>query len=476
MRDYSLYDTVVVGAGPNGLAAAIRMAQEGYRVQVVEANNKIGGGVRSAACTRPGFVHDLCSAIHPLAAGSPFLKTLLLQQYGLQWIQPPYPLAHPLDNGQAVVLQRSLAETAQGLGADRNRYSWLLAPLVEAWEPLTDEVLRPLLHWPTHPLLLMQFGMRALVPAHGLAKRMFVTEEARALFAGLAAHSMLPLTRAASSAFALLLGAAAHTVGWPFPRGGAQQLANALSACLQALGGSIKTNTPVQTLADLPKARAVLLDTSLQTAGMLLADRLPDWFLQRVENYRYGPGVFKIDYALEEPIPWTAPACYKAGTLHLGGTLEEITAAEQAVAEGRLPEQPFVLLAQHSLFDPSRAPAKKHTAWAYCHVPLHSTADMTARIEQQIERFAPGFTQRIIARHTAGPADLQRRNANLVGGDINGGTADLAQLLARPLPRPVPYRLPSPGFYLCSSAAPPGGGVHGMCGYHAAEAVLRDLS
>src|ERR1044071_1703404 len=468
------YDAIVVGSGPNGLAAAIRLAQERSSVLVLEANDSIGGGARTAELTLPGFLHDVCSAIHPLAIGSPFFRRLPLEQYGLKWIQPDFPLAHPLDDGTAVVLKRSVSATAQGLGADRTNYEKLMAPMVSNWENLAVEFLQPLVHFPRHPLQLARFGQRALRSATTLARNWFAAQPARALFAGLAAHSFLPLEQIPSAAFGLVLGLFGHSVGWPLPRGGAQQLANALAAHLRILGGEIQPGQTVDNIAQLPPARAILLYLTPPQPLRLSASRLPASYRRRLEQYRYGPGVYKVDYALSAPIPWKAEQCSLAGTVHLGGTIDEVAAAEREVANGRPPEKPFVLLTQPTLFDKNRAPNGKHIVWAYCHVPNSSSFEMVERIENQIERFAPGFRDCVLARHTKGCADLEKNNANLVGGDINGGAADLWQLLARPVFNLTPYRTAIPGIYLCSSSTPPGGGVHGMCGFHAAEAAIRD--
>lgn len=474
MPDRFAYDAVIVGSGPNGLAAAIRLAQEKLTVLVLEAGPTIGGGTRSAELTLPGFIHDLCSAIHPLGAGSPFLRRLPLPHYGLEWIQPEFPLAHPLDDGTAAVLHRSLDATAEGLGADRDHYRALMSPLVSDWEHLAAEFLRPLLHVPAHPFLLARFGWHAMRSAEALAQKWFTGQSARALFAGLAAHSFLPLEQPPSAAFGLVLGLLAHTVGWPLPRKGSQQIADSLAALLRDLGGEIRAHAPVADISSLPPARATLLDVTPRQLLDLGRDRLPLSYRKKLETFRYGPGVFKVDYALSTPIPWLANDCRRAGTVHLGGTFEEIAASERQVAGGQCPERPFVLVTQPTLFDPSRAPEGKHITWAYCHVPNGSNVDMTGPIEDQLERFAPGFRSRILARHTLNCAAIERKNANLVGGDINGGAAHLWQLLARPVLSPTPYRTPVPGLYLCSSSTPPGGGVHGMCGFHAAEAALRD--
>ncbi len=466
------YDAVVVGSGPNGLAAAIELARAGRSVLVREAAESIGGGLRSGELTLPGFVHDLCSAVHPLAAASPFFRTLPLAEHGLEWIEPPLPLAHPLDGGDAAVLHRSVAETAEGLGTDAKGYRGVFEPLVADWGRLENALLGPLVRLPRHPLALARFGVSALQPAAAFARRRFRDETARALFAGLAAHSILPLESLGSASFGLVLGTTGHAVGWPLPRGGSQRVADALASYLRTLGGEIQTGTPVESLEEL-SAPTVLCDVSPRQLLRLAGDRLPSRYRRALERFPYGPGVFKLDWALSGPIPWTAPACAQAGTVHLGGTLEEIAASEQAPARGETSERPFVLLAQPSLFDESRAPEGRHTAWAYCHVPNGSTVDRTEAIERQIERFAPGFQERVLARSASSPADLERRNANLVGGDIGGGSNELRHLVARPVLRPVPYLTPLEGVYLCSASTPPGGGVHGMCGYLAARAALR---
>jgi len=468
-------DAIVVGSGPNGLAAAITLARAGCAVRVLEANSTIGGGARSAELTRPGFVHDLCSAIHPLARGSPFFRTLPLEHHGLKWIQPPIALAHPLDDGGAACLRQNLAAPNDSLGRDENAWRQMMRPLVRDWEKLAAEFLQPMLHFPRHPLALARFGLSALAPAAWLARRRFRDERARALFAGLAAHSFLPLDIAGSAAFGLVLGAAGHAVGWPLPQGGAQAISNALAAHLLELGGKIETDSRVENLAQVKEARAVLFDTTCWQFARIAAQELPRRYRRRLERFRHAPGVFKIDYALAAPLPWRAAECRAAGTIHLGGSLEEIAKSEREVANGRSPARPFVLVAQPSLFDESRAPHGQHTLWAYCHVPHGSTCDMTKAIEQQLERFAPGFRDCVLARHTTDAAGLERSNSNLLGGDINGGATHLWQLFARPVVSPAPYRTPLPGIYLCSASTPPGGGVHGMCGYHAARTALRDL-
>ena len=457
-------DAVVVGSGPNGLAAAITLARAGRSVLVLEAAETVGGGMRSAELTLPGFVHDVCSAVHALAVGSPFLRELALPEL----VHPPAPLAHPLDDGTAVTLERSVELTAAGLDeGDGDAWIRLFGPFVDRADALMDDVLGPL-RVPRHPLLLARFGLPALRTAHGLARRAYRGARARALFAGLAAHSMLPLSAAGSASFGVVLGVLGHAYGWPVVRGGSGRLADALVAELRSLGAGIETGTRVASLADLPRARAVLLDVTPRQVLELAADRLPAGYARRLRRYRYGPGAFKLDYALDGPIPWRAPECARAGTVHLGGTLAEVAAAEAAPGH----ERPFVLVAQQSLFDETRAPDGKHTVWAYAHVPNGWRGDATDAIEGQLERFAPGFRDRVLARAARGPAELERYDENYVGGDINGGLQDLRQLFGRPVPRLVPYATPVPGLYLCSSSTPPGGGVHGMCGHHAARAAL----
>jgi phytoene dehydrogenase-like protein len=471
----SEYDAVVIGSGPNGLAAAITLARAGRSVLVLEANATIGGGARSAELTLPGFLHDVCSAVHPLAAGSPFFQTLPLERFGLEWIQPEISLAHPLDNGSAACLWRDVDETAARLNDDAIAYRRLMRPLVLNWTKLAPEFLQPMLHFPRHPIALGRFGLSAICPAQFFANSYFKSAPARALFAGIAAHSFLPLTAPASAAFALVLGMAGHAVGWPIPRGGSQTIANALAAYLRELGGKIETNRRVQDLRDLPSSRAFFFDTSVWQFAHIARNQLPTRYRRRLENFRHAPGVFKIDYALSERVPWKASECRRAGTIHLGGTLEEIALGENEVSRGAHPKRPFVLVAQQSLFDETRAPRGQHTLWSYCHVPHGSDSDMSERIERQIERFAPGFRDCIRARHITTPRDLERSNPNLAGGDINGGAANLWQLIARPVLSSNPYRTPLAGVYLCSSSTPPGGGVHGMCGYHAASAALREV-
>ena len=465
---------MIVGAGPNGLAAAIVMARAGRRVVVLEGQDTPGGGCRSAELTLPGFVHDTCSTVHALALASPFLRALPLAEHGLELAHPEAPLAHPLDDGTAVMLERSVELTARGLGPDERAWRRLFGPLVRDADPLFRELLGPL-RPPRHPLVMARFGLSGLRSARGLARSRFEGERARALLAGSCAHAMLSLRTPASAAFGLVLTMSAHAVGWPVARGGSQRLTDALVAHLRSLGGTVETGRPVELLDELDTAASapVLLDLTPRQILRVAGDRLPDGYRRRLSRYRYGPGIFKLDWALDGPIPWRAPETARAGTVHLGGTLDEIAASEDAAVSGRHHERPFVLLVQPSLFDPTRAPAGKHTAWAYCHVPSGSTRDMTGAIEAQVERFAPGFRDLIAARSAMDSAEVERRNPNYVGGDINGGSQDLRQLFTRPVARPVPYSTPVPGLFICSSSTPPGGGVHGMCGYWAARAALR---
>jgi phytoene dehydrogenase-like protein len=467
------FDAVVAGSGPNGLAAAITLQQKGLRVLLLEAKKTIGGGMRSAELTLPGFTHDICSAVHPLAAASPFFTTLPLHEHGLEFIYPQVAAAHPFDDGTAAVLAGSVEDTARGLGKDAEAYRRLIQPIVNDWPVLAPELLGPL-HWPEDVSSLVRFGLVGLSAATQLAKR-FHTREARGLLAGMAAHSIQPLTNLSTSAIALVLMTTGHVKGWPVPRRGSVAIADALASYFVSLGGVIETGVEVTNFAQLPSSRCVLLDLTPRQLLRLGGHRWSSLYRWQLERYRYGMGVFKIDWALAERIPFTAAGCRQAGTIHIGNTLEEITASEALTAAGGYPDRPFVLLAQPSVFDPSRAPQGRHTAWAYCHVPNGSRKDMTEAIEGQVERFAPGFRARILGRHVFDTAQLEDYNANYIGGDINGGIIDIRQLFTRPALRWSPYRTSEKGIYICSSSTPPGGGVHGMCGYHAARRALKDV-
>lgn len=467
------FDAIVVGSGPNGLAAGIVLQQAGLSVLIIEAKNVIGGGLRSAELTLPGFVHDVCSAIHPLALGSPFFTTLPLDQHGLEYIYPDLAAAHPFDDGAAAVLNTDLALTAKALGNDEQAYLNLIGPVVRNWPDIAPDVLGPL-RFPKHPLAMAKFGLHALTSATFLAKR-FTTPEAKGLWAGMAAHAIQPLSNAATSAIGLVLMAAAHLKGWPIPAGGSKSIANALASYFTSLGGKIETGFYVKSLDQLPSSKAVLFDVTPRQLLQIAGHKFSSIYRWQLEKYRYGMGVFKIDWALDGPAPFTNTDARRAGTVHLGNTLEEIVHSEQVAASGNHAERPFVLFAQQSLFDHSRAPEGKHTAWAYCHVPNGSPVDMTDAIERQVERFAPGFRDRILAKHTMNTAEVEAYNPNYIGGDINGGIIDIGQLFTRPALRYSPYRTSAKGLYICSSSTPPGGGVHGMCGYHAAKQALKDI-
>jgi phytoene dehydrogenase-like protein len=466
------YDAVVIGAGPNGLAAAITMAQHGKSVVVYEAQQEIGGAARSAELTLPGFTHDLCSSVYPLAIGSPFFRALPLARHGLEWILPPAAVAHPFDDGTAVTLERSVDATAAELDVDEPAYRKLMTPLVAAWDGLDSDLLGPL-RLPRHPWNLSRFGVLASQPGRRLAEVRFKAERAKGLFAGLVAHSMLPLEYWGSAAFGLVLAISGHAVGWPIARGGAQKVTDALTLHLRSLGGEIITNRPVRSLGELPASRVVLCDLTPRQLLQIAGERFSRRYRESLRRYRYGMGAFKIDWALSRPVPWTAVACKRAATVHLGATLEEISFSERSAWRGEHVERPFVLLAQPSLFDPSRAPEGKHTLWGYCHVPNASTFNMTEKIENQIERFAPGFKDLVIGRSVMPPNELEKHNANLIGGDISGGAADLRQLFLRPTMKM--YATSVKGLYICSASTPPGGGVHGMCGYFAARRALKEM-
>lgn len=474
MPEEERYDAVVVGAGPNGLAAAVELARAGRSVLVREGAETVGGGTRTDELTLPGFVHDVCSAIHPLALASPFFRTLGWERHGVEWVHAGAPLAHPLEDGTALVVERSVDETAATLGPDGEAYRKLVAPLVRNADALMEMFLGPVLRVPRHPLVAARFGLVAARSARGLAAR-FSGEGIRAALAGCAAHALLPLDRLPTGAFGAVFLVLAHAYGWPMARGGSAALTEALAAELEGLGGVIETNRPVASLNDLPDAEAVLFDVTPKQLVAICGDRLPARRRRRLARFRYGPAVFKVDWALDGPIPWKADGCGRAGTVHVGGTFQEIHEAESAVGRGEVPERPFIVLAQQTLFDPSRAPEGKHTVWGYCHVPNGCPVDMTERMEETIERFAPGFRDRILARHSRSPAALEADNPNYIGGDIAGGRVDLRGMLLRPTISADPYATGAGGIFLCSSSTPPGPGVHGMCGYHAARSALRYL-
>ncbi|HEX2099009.1 MAG TPA: NAD(P)/FAD-dependent oxidoreductase [Candidatus Synoicihabitans sp.] len=467
-----MYDALVIGSGPNGLAAAVTLARQGWRVGVFERNATIGGGTRTEERTLPGFHHDVCAAVHPMAVASPFLRSLPLHEHGLEWVWPEVQMAHPLDDGSAVASYRDLDRTAENLGREGPAYRDFFAPLVASARALVDGALTPLT-WPKHPLLLARFGWQARRSATALVRRSFVGPRTAALFAGNAAHGVLPLDQPFSAAVGMMLCIVAHAEGWPIARGGSASITQALARYLQTLGGEIHVGQEVKTLRDLPPARVVLADVSPRGLAQIAGDVLPTSYRKRLLRYRHGPAAFKMDWALAGPIPWTAPECRLAGTVHLGGTIEEVTAAEHAPWHGRVASKPFVLLAQQSIIDPTRAPAGQHTGWAYCHVPNGDATDMTDAIEAQVERFAPGFRELILQRAVTRPADFEQYNPNYVGGDVVGGAQDWRQLITRPVVSLNPCATPHPRVFLCSASTPPGGGVHGMCGYLAAQAVLR---
>lgn len=463
----------VVGAGPNGLAAAIMLAQAGMEVEVFEAEAEVGGAVRTMELTLPGFRHDFGSAVHPMAVGSPFLSSLPLRDFGLEWIRSPAVVAHPFDDGTAVTLEQDVARAEATLGEDGRAWRGLMEPLAKRWTEFAGEILRPVVAWPRHPLMMAGFGLKGVQGASGFARRRFKGEGARALFGGMAAHSCLALDDWLSSSFGMVLGVTAHAVGWPIPRGGAQAISDAMAGYLGHLGGRITTGARVRSLDELPACEVTMCDVTPRQLAVLAGERLTEGFKRELARYRYGPGAFKVDFALERPIPWNAEECGRAATVHVGGRLEEIEASEAAMASGRTAARPFVLVAQPTLFDATRAPEGRHIAWAYCHVPNGATADMLERIEAQIERFAKGFRDCILARRVWPPAELEARDANLIGGDVGGGAVSVGQFFLRPTWRQ--YRTGAKGVYLCSASTPPGGGVHGMCGANAGRVAVGDL-
>ena len=467
------YDAVVIGSGPNGLAAAITLQRAGLSVLVIEGADKIGGGMRTSELVLPGYLSDVCSAVHPMGAGSPFLQELPLEKFGLEYINPPVLAAHPFDDGTASVLLQSLQQTADRLGADKDAYLQLIGSVVDLWPGIAKDVLGPL-HMPQHPLDLIKFGLPALRSALSIAKK-FKTPEAKGLWAGMAAHSFLPLDQLTTAAVGLVLMANGHLKGWPIPKGGSQQIANALGGYFESIGGKIETGRYIKSLKDLPSAKAFLFDVSPKQLLDIAGESFSGFYRRQLKNYRYGAGVFKVDWALDGPVPFTAAECREAGTVHIGGSIADIVHSEKEASGGRVTEKPFVLLAQQSLFDAGRAPEGKQTLWGYCHVPNGSILDRTEAIENQVERFAPGFKDRIIARHTFNTAQIESYNPNYIGGDINGGILDIWQLYTRPALKLSPYNTSAKGLYICSASTPPGGGVHGMCGYNAGKKALKDI-
>jgi phytoene dehydrogenase-like protein len=470
--DSRTYDALVIGSGPNGLAAAVRMAQEGLKVKVVEAYPEIGGGTRTLELTLPGFKHDICSAVHPTAVSSPFLRSLPLQDYGLEWVHPELPLVHPLPDGDAVAISVSLEETLDGLGQDADAYRKLYKPFIDSWFELAGDLFAPFSLFPGNPFKMARFGFYGLRSAKSFANSMFKEERTKAMFGGFAAHSIIPLTYPGSAAFGLVLGSSLHAVGWPFAKGGSASITTAMAEYFKSLGGVIETDHKLKNRNELKDYSTVFFNTSPKTMIEVMGDAFPDRYRRKIENYTYGPGVFKIDYALSEPVPWRNEHARKAGTLHVGSSMDELAESEQMAWDGVVSEKPYLLISQQSIADTGRAPEGKHTLWVYAHCPNSSTFDMTDIIENRIEELAPGFKSIILAKNTLNTADFESYNANYVGGDINVGAATLSQLFTRPVARFSPYTTPLKGIYICSSATPPGGGVHGMCGFHAADAAL----
>lgn len=467
------YDAVIVGSGPNGLSAAVRLSQKGLKVLVLEASSTIGGGTRTEELTEPGFMHDVCAAVLPTTVSSPFLRSLPLEKYGLDFIYPEISYAHPLEKGKSVNMYHSFDKTLEELSNEAQAYKTMFGNFIENWKTLSVDVFGPL-RFPSNPLLMAKFGFKGALSAKKLVHNYFNNPDLKAAFAGCAAHSILPLDKAFSASFGLVLGASAHATGWPIAKGGTHKVTKALAHLFQSLGGTIQTNYRVKTLADIPACKAILFDLTPHQIAEIAESELPLSYRKKLLNYEYGPGSFKMDWALSEPVPWNNPELRKAGTVHLGGTFEEIAKSEQLVWEGKHPQKPYMIVTQPSLFDESRAPKGKHTLWAYCHVPNGSTQNMTKEIEDQIERYAPGFKDTIISKHALNSKQLQAYNSNYVGGDINGGAQFFKQLFGRPVLKWNPYKIPGKPMYICSSSTPPGGGVHGMCGYHAAQSVLKN--
>lgn len=467
------FDAVIIGSGPNGLSAAILLAQHGLSVKVIEAKDTIGGGTRTEELTEPGFLHDVCSAVHPTGIGSPFLSTLPLTEFGLEWIHPTYPVAHPLDHKEAVITSISLQETLDRFGKDGKNYKNLISEFSENWSRLSQDILGPV-RIPHSPLLMAKFGWYGMLSAKLLANSIFDTHPLRAYFAGLAAHSILPLEKAFTASFGVAFAASVHSVGWPVAKGGSSSITQAMASYLKNLGGIIETGRPIHSTNEIDESDCIIFDLTPHQVASLSEHEIPSTLRNKLLRYEYGPGVFKMDFALSEPVPWVNKECCGAGTLHLGGSLEEISFSENQIWKGVHPDKPFVLVSQPSLFDPGRAPEGKHTLWAYCHVPNGSDLDCSEMIIDQIERFAPGFRDVILATHTMNATEYEAYNPNYLGGDINGGSQSFRQLIGRPLMKWDPYKLPVKGRYVCSSSAPPGGGVHGMCGYHAARSVLKN--
>lgn len=475
MSQSNQYDAVVIGSGPNGLSAAVELARNGKSVLVVEAADTIGGGTRTSQLTLPGFKHDFCSAVHPMGILSPFWNDLPLKEHGLTWITPEASIAHPLDGEPAVVISKSIEETAESLGKDGKAWKRMVTPLMKHGKGLLKDALGPL-SIPKNPISFALFGVQGALPATLYSKLRFRSERGRALFAGCAGHSVLPLSKPFSGAVGLIFAITAHLENWPVAAGGSEAITQSLASYFQSLGGEIKTGSTVENLDQLPTSDAILFDTGPDQLASIAASALPHRYKQRLNKYNYGPGVFKLDWALDGPIPWADSNCLKASTVHVGGTLLEIAQSEYDAWHGRHSNTPYLIVCQQSQFDPSRAPEGQHTGYAYCHVPNDSIIDMTMRIENQIERFAPGFKDRILARHKTSTQDFHTYNRNYVGGAITGGAADITQLFTRPVARFDPYSTPNPKLFICSHSTPPGGGVHGMCGYHAAQSALRQIS